>query len=362
METNGCFSGILRGALIVVVLFVFAFAPMTMFARPLQGDDAPPGNVYIPAPSLTNVNTQPTAPVRTWRSSMLQESSHTRRQEGLDIRGVIPVISDSFDSSDFINANITDDIVTSLIAEARRLRARSITFSYEYHPTEEIISIVIYANISTTLPQTLARSVNFSARNGSIISMNEATGIDIIPLAERILAERIRSNPELYHAALSASLANQAFYLTDYSLVILFDGFRLSAREGEVDTIEIILANINSVVLYPDDYRQDGPYDLKMIPLRAMLEGQLGFDVIWDEYSGRVTIARNGVLLIELNPNDNEYIVYGTHTQRRSLEAAPQIYDGYTYIPITFFDQILPFTTFSIDIDGSITILSYLME
>ena len=350
---------VIRGAVIAFVFFAFLFVPVTANANRLrEGDAMPPGNNYIPPNSFTN--TLPTTPnIRGWRSNMLEGRTLTRREQGLDLRGLIPDIR-SFVTASVINEYITDDIVTSLISEARRLRARSISFRYEDHTTDEIVSIVIYADVVTTLPHTLVRSVNFCVSEGRLLSMNEAVGMEIAPLAERILAERIRNNPERYYAALSAPLANQAFYLTNDRLVILFDGFRLSTRVGEVDTIELILENINTVVLTKDDYRPDGPYGLKMIPLRDMLEGQLGFDVDWfdcDDWGNHAIISRNGQNLIELRPDDNEYIVLGT--QRRSLEAAPQVIDGRTYIPITFFDQILPLTTFSIGTNGSITFLSY---
>ena len=296
-----------------------------------------------------------------WHSSMLSERPLTRRQEGLDIRGTVPVIyNDFFVSAAMINNHIDNNIVTSLVSEARRLRARSITFWYQHYETNDFVSLVIYAEVATTLPHTLVRSVNFSRMDGRLVSMNEATGMEIVPLAERILTDRIRSNPEIYYNALSAPLANQAFYLTHDSLVILFDDFRLSSRAGEGNFIELILDNINTVVLEPGDYRRDGPYGLKMIPLRAVLEGQLGFNVTWDGLDERVIIRRNDVNLIELRKHDNDYILIGI--QRVSLEVAPQIYDNSMYIPITFFDQVLPNTTFSINSDGSITFLSYITD
>ncbi|MCL2578023.1 MAG: copper amine oxidase N-terminal domain-containing protein [Defluviitaleaceae bacterium] len=299
-------------------------------------------------------------PVRSWRSSMLSWREPTRRQEGLDIRGIVPDIN-GFHSATLINEHIRDDVITSLIAEARRIRARAITFSYDYYPTDKIISIVIRADVATTLPHTLVRSVNFCAYTGRILTMNEATGMEIASLAERVLAEKIRANPELYYAALSALVAD-AFYLTDNSLVILFDGFRLSTRIGTVDTIELLLGNIRTVELHLNDYRPDGPYELKMIPLSYVVR-HLGYGVRWDSWDGRIIIDRDGVDLIEMRRYDNEYIVHGT--QRRSLEVAPQIifYEDsrsyHTYVPITFFDQILPLTTYTIGWDGSITFLAY---
>jgi hypothetical protein len=88
-----------------------------------------------------------------------------------------------------------------------------------------------------------------------------------------------------------------------------------------------------------------------------MLEGRLGFDVEWHEFERRAVVRRDGMDLIEMREGDSEYIVFGAH--RRSLEVAPQMFDGRIHIPITFFDQILPLTTFSIEPGGRIAFLSY---
>jgi hypothetical protein len=105
-----------------------------------------------------------------------------------------------------------------------------------------------------------------------------------------------------------------------------------------------------------------------MIPLYEVLVFQLGYDIFWEdcEFGKRIFVYRNGFELIELRIDDNEYIIHGI--QRRSLEAAPQIFiceitgEERTYVPITFFDQILPLTTYTISRNGRITFLNYIGE
>lgn len=333
----------LKGMAFFAVLFALLLFPMAAHARPITGDAVP----WQDPPAIT----------RSWRTTMLSELTLVRRAEGLDIRGNIPEIADTFNNAELINDHITEDIVNSLLAEARRVRARTITFRFEYIPTHEIISIVIYADVVSMLPHTLVRSVNFCAIGGTLLSVDEAMGVNISPLAERILSEKIRSNPEHYYAALNVPLVGQAFFLTEEKLVILFDGFRLSTRVGDVDQIEMYFSNIRTVTLSPDEYNTDGPYGLKMIPLRYVLSNHLGYTIRWESYERIVAVYRGGDRLIELREGDNEYVVLGT--QRRSLEAAPMRFDTYFYVPITFFDQILPLTTFNIDREGNVTFLAY---
>ncbi|MCL2048247.1 MAG: copper amine oxidase N-terminal domain-containing protein [Defluviitaleaceae bacterium] len=357
---------IIRGVRIAIAVLAVVFVLFALVLPVLANSNIfnyVPGPGNAPAAPYASSNSTSLAEEITepqkWDSSMLSERPLTRRQEGLGIRGTIPVISNEFVEAAFLNEHI-EDVVNSLIAEARRLRARAISFSYEYHPnaTNDVISLVIFADVVTTLPHTLARSVNFCGTDGSFLTVNEAVGMDIIPLAERLLEEKIRSNPERYFAALTAPFSAQTFYLSNNVLVILFDGFRLSTRVGEVDFIELNLDNISTAVLSAADYRTDGPYGLKMIPLYFTLKHHLGYDVFWCDFTRVATVSRNEQSIIELRPDDNDYIVLGT--QRRSLEAPPQIIDESMYVPITFFDQVLPLTTYTIALDGSITFLSYL--
>jgi len=296
---------------------------------------------------------------RTWRANMLSERTLSRRQDGLDIRNPIPDMTSAFgDGYALINEQISE-AVTQIISEASRVRARSVSFSFDNYVAGDVISIVIYADVSATPQRMLVRSVNFSLATGQILSMNEAMGMDIIPLTERVLRERILSDPARYMAAMYTSLEGQAFYMTSTELVILFDGLRLSAQYRGIDSIRLIRRNIHTTTIARNDYRvHTNGYRLMFIPVGSVVRA-LGYDVGWngEDDDRHVYIERNGHRLIQLWPNENQYFIVGS--QPRALESAPRIYDDRTYVPITFFDHILPLTSYSISSGGSITFLAY---
>ena len=292
----------------------------------------------------------------------LYERQLTRREEGMDLLGYIPVIGTDFAAHQQINDHI-DTAVTHMISEARRVRARSIRFTYQLYTnqTNNVVSVVIYAEVSSVISRQMVQSVNFDITSGRTVSANEAMGVDIVSLGERVLAERIRNNPARYYAAMSVSLHGQSFFRTDNGLVFLFDEFQLSTTRSGIGQIELFDSNIHWATLSPGQYHMhEGGYNLKMIPLRTVLERQLGYRVEyrwseWDEM--RVEVWHDGRLIIEMQPGFNEYRVMGI--MHRSLEAAPMNVNGTVYVPITFFDQILPLTTYSIDSFNSVTFLAY---
>jgi len=296
---------------------------------------------------------------RVWRSNMIGERELSRRQDGMDIRNPIPDILSAFGPEyQSLNDHI-NEAVTHMISEARRARASMIAFEHEVFVSGGIVSVVIYANVSAAPSRWLVRSVNFNASTGRIVNVNQAVDMNIAPLAESILRERIRNAPGHYNEALSTSLAAQAFFVTDSRIVFLYDGLRLSSAYGGVYNVEILRSNIRTATVSRSEYRvQNNGYSLKFIRLRSVID-ELGHSISYNMMDGRVDILRDGVAIINLWSGENRYIIAGA-SRPRTLEAAPSNFYGFTYVPITFFDQIFPLTVYSIDSADRVTFITYL--
>ena len=301
------------------------------------------------------------AAIRSWdESTMLTERSLTRRQEGLEIRGTVPHLTSEFGVNyERINNYIADYAVSSLIENARSgmTRARSIKFSHEAHHSGNVVSLVIFAEVDSSVPRTLVRTVNFNATSGRMIGLREAITMDITQIIERKIAEMIRSNPEHYYAAQTASLENLSFYVTDNRVVILFNGLTLSTRDAEVSSISFARRNLHSFSISRNEYHvRDYGYSLKRIPLRSVTEG-LGFTLTWNSATSTVAIFQNRQVIAELTLGYNNFIANGGVTI--SLEEGPLMIEDRLYVPITFFDQVLPLTVYSVSSGGRITFVTY---
>ena len=293
-------------------------------------------------------------------STMLTERSLTRRQEGMEIRGTVPHLTPEFGASyERLNNYIADYAVSSLLENARSgmTRARSVKFSHKSRSSGNIVSLVIFAEVDSSVPRALVRTVNFNATNGRLLSLREAINMDITPIIERKLAEMVRLNPEIYYAAQSAYLNDLSFYVTDEHVVVLFNGLSLSTRDTDVSSIVFERRNLHSFSISRNDYHvRDYGYSLKRIPLRAVTEG-LGFSISWDSASSTVTVFQNSQIVAELTLGYNTFIANGGVAV--SLEEGPMMIEGRLYVPITFFDQVLPLTVYSVSAGGRITFVSY---
>ena len=232
--------------------------------------------------------------------------------------------------------------------------------------TQNMISILIKASVSSVISRTLVRSINFCPATGEFLTIRDAYVLDIVPLAEAKLADEMRRSPEHFYLAQSISLDNQAFFVTDYSITILFDEFQLSSMVSGVYPLELMFANIQVATLSLSELlAREQVYNIPMVPLRNVGQ-QLGYYVRWDGEKGRaevylITGDGEHELLIWAIPGINEYHHMPTD-QVRALEAAParRTGSGSVYVPITFFEQILPLSVYIRDSYENLTFLAYL--
>ena len=317
--------------------------------------------LHFRSPTLNPSITRALSSFNGWDESvMLTERSLPRRQEGLEIRGTVPHLTPEFGAGYVrINDYIANYAVSSLIENARSgmTRSRSIKFSHEAHSSGNVVSLVIFAEVDSSVPRTLVRTVNFNAASGRLIGLREAIAMDITPIIERKIAEMIRNNPEHYYVAQSASLDDMPFYVTDNRVVVLFNGLSLSTRDAEVSYISFTRRNLHSFSLPRNDYQvRDYGYSLKRIPLRAVVEG-LGFTVSFNSNTGLVSVIQNRQVIVTLSEGYNGFALNGGMTV--SLEEGPLLIGSRMHVPITFFDQILPLTVYSVSSDGRITFVTY---
>ena len=278
------------------------------------------------------------------------------RERGLDIRGQTPVFSSPTRVvADRVNAQIEEAVVAK-VARAHETRARSINFSYEIFYYNNLVSIVLQSTTVSATTRTEVVSINFNMNTGATITAAGAVGGHIVQLADRVLAERIRRNPESYNAAFSRMRRSQAFSVTDQEITFWFDEFQLSATSEGLSTLVLDRSNIREFTLRSSQYHTRSGFNIKMVPL-GITATALGYTVRWNEDTRTVGVYLQEERLIELHLGVNRYERENRFTI--TLEAAPEIIDDFTFVPISFFDRILSLVAYSVDSRGNIIFASY---
>lgn len=297
-------------------------------------------------------------PTYVWMQGMVVEQELAKREEGLEMRGTLPALSAEYG---YLRHTLNEQIaraVNARIRAAKEMKARAITFSYDVHATDALISIILLSTVTSAASKTEVSSVNFRPDTGEPVSLSAAAGPDIAALAGKILTEKVRRNPEKYNPAFDIyALPEQPFYLTDEAVVLLFDEFQLSSAADGVTQLELPLSRIRTFTLPRGDYRVNAGYDIKMIPLERVCSA-LGYEVAWNYEAARAEVYRGGQFILDVKPGVNNYLE--PNRRVRSLETAPEIIMNRIFVPISFFDRILSLVTYRVDERENITFTAYL--
>ena len=292
-----------------------------------------------------------------WPDGMLEYEELDRREEGLEMEGRIPALTKSAGSlvQTRIN-NVINRTIADKVADAREVRARTLTFDFETSFSEPYMSIILKSTAASASSKTEVVSINFNTVSGELIAAEDVVGAHVVQLADRLLVEMIRRNPERYNPGFAGMRDDQAFSITDSEVIFYFNEFQLAPGFEGIVPLTLNLGDINEVTLSRDQFRIYGGFNLKLIPLRPVLL-ELGYGLGWDMETGRPSVYHNNELVIELIPGVNDYVRESRFT--RSLEVAPELSGGHTWVPISFFDQILSLVAYSIDENDNITFASY---
>jgi hypothetical protein len=285
------------------------------------------------------------------------------REEGLDIKGELPVLTGEDDLSSRINQRI-EDTYRQKVAAAKESKARSVTFSYTcYPPSDGVASILLKTSITTAVSKDEVDSFNYIPAESRLVGVNDILGPNGLQIAGKVISQRIRADSERYYTNFPGVQEDDAFYVTGGNIFFLFDAFQIApGSEGiisfdlEIDGV-INTRPIRNGVGY---WINESSYSLKMVSLRAVC-ADLGYTIHWNESSKVITVDRPGDVTVSFKTDVNRYQRSRTDASdiTRSLESAPVALDGANYVPISFFDQILELVAYHVDENDSIIFTTY---
>ena len=295
--------------------------------------------------------------VLSWPYDMVEYEEIDTREEGLEMEGRIPALTHY---ARFIQSRINseiDRIINGKIADAREVRARVLIFDYETAFSAPYMSIILKSTAASASSKTEVVSINFDINTGEFIHAEDVVGPHVVQLADRLLVEMIRRNPERYNPGFAGMRDDQAFSVTDDEITFWFNEFQLAPGFEGIVPLTLRLDDIKEHELSRDDFHIRREFNLKMVPVRIV--EHLGYTFTWhrDPEYPRVTIYHNDELVIDLTIGVNDYVRESRFT--RVLEAAPELINGTTFVPISFFDQILSLVAYYIDHEDNITFASY---
>ncbi|MBR1737124.1 MAG: copper amine oxidase N-terminal domain-containing protein, partial [Firmicutes bacterium] len=250
-----------------------------------------------------------------------------------------------------VNAAITD-IYDLKVAEAGERKVRLLKFSHDSFFENGILSVIIYST-NVVSGETSVRTVVVNTKVNAFSSINGILGGNGIKYAKKVVENTINNDSKIKYTADATVDEYTPFYFRNRAIVVMFDAGEITYASKGVRYFSVPAANMKNVIIPSSQYYVKSSYNVKMLPLRQAAES-FGYTVGWDAGTNSISVSGNGINSL-LSPGKNNYTKNKTS---KRLEFAPEIKNGITYVPISYFEEVLDML-FSVDNNGNVTITKY---
>ncbi|MDR3239233.1 MAG: DUF3298 domain-containing protein [Clostridiales bacterium] len=252
------------------------------------------------------------------------------------VKGEFPRITGISDKS-FAQSidGLLENVYTGALQEAASTNS-DLTFSYEVKTYQNITSLIIHTVLfagNTSADQ--IHTFVLDNQKYKLYTLTDLLGPNAYQLADTAIQKQIAAAvPGEYFTdenRFKGLTSEPHFYVDEQgALCIIFDKYSIAPGSAGAPVFKITPASlVTREIVSEDVYIYN---ETPMIPLRGLTES-FGFQLAWDAAVKTITLTKGlETHLIQIGVNQ-----YG----QKQLEAAPLIKDDTTYVPVTFFEQIL---------------------
>ncbi len=268
---------------------------------------------------------------------------------GVRVSGKLPYL-DGLNKTK-LQQNINSAIETVYNNRVQSKNVKSVEFSFDYKVSKEIQSLVIYSKVTDIATKTQIDTICFN--NSNLLKITDVLGINGVQIANKIIQEKMRKQPQVFYPDFDGISPDQNFFVENGTVRICFGQSEIAPINQGLVYVDVNPDNIVPFVIKNRNYLVKDDYELKMIPLRDICE-TFGFNVTWLNMDSAVSIYKKDTY-ITIYPGKNAYTKGKNYP--KSLESAPEIINGITYVPLSFFELFLD-AVYTVDSNDNI-IFSY---
>lgn len=276
----------------------------------------------------------PLSPTKVFASSKFYiETNIEQQQNNISLQGNYPYIQ-NFTSKKLeteINSIILSKIDETLNEVSQA--PKTITLSYNFVIEKDYLSIMLYFENATT-KEISVNSINANIKTNEFIVASDVLGVNGLEYANKVYLSEVYKQSVGYKKITDET----PFYVQGDSLYVVFGAGEVSLSQKGNVIIPVPLNQMQSYVISEGIYFTKSEYNVKMLPLRTSLQ-DFGYDFTWSGSQLSVIVLKDDTEVASMIIGDSKYLrANGT---AKYLEFAPELMDGVTYVPISFFTDIL---------------------
>jgi len=274
-------------------------------------------------------------------------------KNNINIKGYIPIIKNLTNPIFQYNLNQTiQKNYEEIILDASKNSVRTITISYDVISSDNFLSIILYVSNTNKKTSSIKTFVVDKTKN-KYAKINDILGVNGLGYANKMVSNLIKNDKTTNYFNTSAVTENTPFYVKNENVVIPYGAGEIAAVSNGIINFEVPKGNIYNYTV--KNYYTKTMYNIKMIPIREVVE-HFGYTVLWNSKTETIQINKGSEYITSIKVGRNSYPK--SKASPKFLESAPEIKNSKTYVPVSFFEEILDLL-YAPETNGDITISSY---
>ena len=276
---------------------------------------------------------------------------------GVAVKGFKPYVFGlpDHDTQVWLNAGISE--FYDAMAEGVTENTRQLEFSFETSVDGDIVTIIMYCARTALTTDRFVATRSFDRAASKPVTLGGLMGPNAAALINKLIIADARKRPTKYNANFSGISENQGFRTNENGseVILIFSDNEISPKKPELFEFAVNPGGVVNLGVTKDEYFATKDFNVKMIMLRSVADA-FGYELEWAPETQTVSVYKYEELISFFAANINSYAQPGA--QRRKLEAAPEIVNGRTYLPISFYSEFFGLI-YSIDADGTVWFSEY---
>jgi hypothetical protein len=184
------------------------------------------------------------------------------------------------------------------------------------------------ASVTSSTTKNYKTAFTVDVTSPKILSLNDIfNSKNALTIVNTIINNTIITYPDTYNITEKLPLDPQNFYVENNVAVVIYNNYSFKITLGSIKDFTIDKAN----------YYSKETFDLKMVPLRVVCD-QFGYSIDYAPRTKEIKITK-GEFETFIKIGENSYSTDLKH--KRTLDASPELSNSITYVPVSFFEQIL---------------------
>lgn len=270
------------------------------------------------------------------------------KNNNIILTGEYPVIINLSDKTFQQEVNIKINQIIENISLMYAQNQKSIKITYESIIHENYLSIMMYFE-NTITGEIEIKSINIDTLKNEFVDINKFLGINGYGYANKIVSNEATLQGISYKKVEEET----GFYIYDGNINIVFGAGELTfVQKGNI----IIELETDDIINYEiSDFYAKSNYNVNMVQLRDTLEF-FGYTAQWVSATAPINVVKDNVTISSFVIGSNKYAIDDKFI--KELEFPPELIAGVTYVPISFFSEILGMLI-NTDTAGNIVISRY---